>query len=236
MKHRYCLGLATLLFLLVLSTTGTYAINESFDVVADNAPGFYELTFLEKDNSYVDMTIEVLNVELDNCSLFVIDNEQRDQLEAIWDYIAAHQVYPWAELTPPTGTHTATGLLYADLEPVEIYFGAYNLTEGETRQATGYLGSLSFDEIQLTTDTYFTNITYTNTVHHDLRYYIVLECMSVILTYNPENPLYPRILGFSYYDARVHVTFVTTLPAPSALLAIVVLVPISFVIYRKRKK
>ncbi|MHA1211915.1 MAG: hypothetical protein ACTSSH_05585, partial [Candidatus Heimdallarchaeota archaeon] len=222
MKHRFYLGLSSLLFLLVLSTSGTYALTESFDIVANGSPAFHELDFLEKDNSFVDLNIEVLEAELGNCSLFVIDNYQRDQLFAIWDYIAVNHVYPWS-VTDPPGIHGPTGLAYADLEPIEVYFGASNLTLGSKKTITGYLGPLSADVYSTYTNPYDPNDTIVSTEQRDYTYYVVLESSIAITAYNPVNPLYPLILGINYYYAKVFVKFVSTLPAPSALVVIVVL-------------
>ncbi len=236
MKHRFCLSLSSLLFLLVLSTSGTYALTESFDITTDGSPAFHQLDFLEKGNSYIDLNVEVLEAELGNCSLFVIDNFQRDQLFAIWDYIAGHQVYPWAEPTPPLGTHGPTGLAYADLEPIEVYLGGNNLTRGTKATISGYLGPLSSDVYSTSTSPYDPNVTIVSTEHRAYSYYVVLESSIAITTYNPLNPLYPLILGVTYYYAKVYVKFVSALPAPSAVVAIVVLSSISFIVYKRRKR
>ena len=239
MKHRYCLGLSSLLFLLILSTSGTYAITESFDITATPGTGFlssvgiYEIDFIEKDHAFVEMTVEVLETELGNCSIFVVDNYQRDQLYAIWDYVSAHQVYPWAEPLPPGGTHGPTGLAYADLEPVEVYFGGNNLTLDSERTITGYLGPQS--QNVTSTTVLYPNITSVSTEYRQYDYFIILESMTSVTTYNPENPLYPRILAVSFYYARVHVKFVSTLPAPTALITMVILSSISLIIYKRKK-
>jgi hypothetical protein len=237
MKKCFLLGLSSLLFLLVLSTSGTYALTDQFDIVADGGlPAFYELDFLEKGNSFVDMNVEVLELEIDNCSVYIIDNFQRDQLFAIWQYVADHNIYPWAELTPPSGIHGPTGLAYADLEPIEVYLGGNNLTLHSKRTLTGYLGPLSAEIYSTSTSPYDPNVTIVSTEYREYSYYIVLESSIAITTYNPVNPLYPIILGISYYYAKVYVKFVSTLPAPSAVAAIVVLSSISILFYRKRRK
>ena len=236
MKNRFLLGLSSLIFLLILSTNGTYALNEQFSITAEGAPAFYELGFLEKGNSFIDLNVEVLELEIDNCSLYIIDNYQRDALFAIWTYIAAHQVYPWAEPIPPTGIHAPTGLAYADLEPVEVYLGGNNLTLDSKSTLTGYLGPISAETYITSTSPYNPNITTVSTEYREYTYYIVLESSVAITIYNPLNPLYPRILGVNYYDAKVYVKFVSTLPAPSAVVAFVVLSSISFILYKRRKK
>ena len=236
MKKCFFLGLSSLLFLLVLSTSGTYALTEQFAIEADSSPVFYELDFLDKGNSYVDLNVEVLELEIDNCSLYVIDNYQRDQLFAIWQYVADNNVYPWAELTPPTGTHGPTGLAYADLEPIEVYLGGNNLTLNSKRTLSGYMGPISQEIYSTSTDPYDPNVTYVSTEYQEYTYYIVLESSIAYTAYNPINPLYPIILGVSYYDAKVYVKFVSTLPAPSAVTAIVILSSLSILFYRKRSK
>jgi len=215
MKNRFFLGLTSLMFLLVLSTSSTYALTEEFQVTAEsgNFPTFYELNFINKGGSYVTLHVEVLELELDICSVSIVDNYQRVELRAIIQFYADHTYLPWEAPTAPSGSYTYDGITvyYSELEPIEVYLGATNLTLNSERSISGYLGPLSE---QVVTNNITTN--------YDYRYFILLE--SSILSSTP----------FRY--AKIWVKYVSTLPAPSAVATIVVLASISFFFYRRRKK
>jgi len=241
MKHRFYLGLTTLVFLLIFSTSSAYAVSSEFDITTDGNPTFHELDFLEKGGSYVDMNVEVLESSINNCSVFVIDNYQRDMMIATFEYLIqgimtnGYGVYPWAEASPPTGT-ASNGLAYADLEPIDVYLGANNLTLGSKRTISGYLGPLSEEVYSTTTSPYDPNVTIVSTEYREYTYYVVLESSTAITANNPINPAWPLVLSINFEYAKVYVKLVSTLPAPSAVAAFVVLTTISFVIYKKKRK
>ncbi|MCE7741931.1 MAG: hypothetical protein GOP50_05690 [Candidatus Heimdallarchaeota archaeon] len=274
MKWLYQKGIITAIILLILSTNGIYALNESMIIESDFAFFEYRQIPLDKGSSYVDMTIDVLNSEIDNCSVYVIDSKQLFELAAIWHYILPNpiglgkRIQPWADpnlLVPDndfyyaniSGTvtyfeldHPEVEILLdaasyyikaSELESITVYFGASNLTEGETRVVSGYIGPLTYDNIVTnTTVSTLGNITTTiydyTTSTYDLDYFIVVDSFIAYFSPNILDPMHPYIEGIDAFYVKVHIKFVTTLPAPSALVAIVVLSTISFVIYKRRKK